>query len=778
MIRFAAFFLIVLSLLFSSETIAQGIPIGAWRHHLPTGNVIKIADVKDEVVGATEYGLIVYNRKDNAISKFNKVHGLSDFGITELNYFSDYDLLFIGYSNGNIDVIRNGIVYNVPDIKNTSTILGSKTINASLAYDGDIYVAADFGIVQLNIQHLVIFNTFFIGDNAGILKVNDLLIHEDIFYAATRQGLLMADVNSPNLSDFNSWSLVEDQPVVGGDYKAVFVAFDKLFVWNKSGEIDQIFYLEDEVWKPFMPTSLVFKSYLGPKNGVGFSGNKLWVATPSSLDFFNEDLEFTESIEQYLNNNAKPNMALFDKDGVLWIADGLLGMVRRNTNGQYLNYKPDAPPIASSFGIGAAPGVVWLAPGAYFDGGFNAFNYSGAMFFVNDRWSSANRFNIPQMEGIFDIIRATPDPGNNKQAYFSTWTKGVFRLTTDRDFTLYDETNSTLRKRTGINDIIRVGGTAFDSSRNLWVTNSEVEKPISVLKNNNQWLAFDTKGLVSSSQIVGNIAIDNQNQKWVILFGGGLLVLKENTLDNASDFNVRRVNTQSGNGALPSNYVFSLALDKSGYMWAGTQKGVAVFYNTANAFTDGAFDAQLPIVVQDGFAGLLLENDQVNAIAVDGGNNKWFGTSRSGAFFMTPDARNTYLHFTTDNSPLPSNNILDIAIEPESGEVFFATDKGLVSFRNYVTAGGSTHQNVFAYPNPVKPGYEGYIAIKGLANNAFIKITDVNGNLVFETRAQGGQAIWNGRDLNGNLPASGIYVVFSTNEEGSDTAVTKILFFR
>lgn len=770
-------FLFVLLILAINSLVAysQGVPIGAWRHHMPTNNIIKIVDTNDDIIGATEYGLVVYNRKDNRVLLFNKVHGLSDFGISCLEYISDHKIVFVGYQNGNIDIIKNGTVYNIPDISQTTTILGSKTINNAISHNNALYVATDFGIVQISINDLVILNTFYIGQNAGILKVNNLLIHDNSFYAATQKGVLEADIDSSNLADFNSWAQLEDEPVVGGVYKKIFVAFNKLFLWNRAGDIDNIFYLEDDIWKPFMPEE---ETCFEHNRGMGFSNSQLWIATQNSLDFYNSNLSLIEKIEAYHYGSMRPNNSFWDRQGILWIADSNLGIVRRNVNGSFQNYIPEAPTSAVTTSLGAAPGVVWVTSGATSEGGVNRWNYSGVMYFEDEKWKTASRFTNDELESVFDIIRVTPDPGNNKQAYFSSWSRGIFRLTTNRDITLYNETNSTLQRRAGLDDQVRIGGAAFDSNRNLWVTNSEVEKPISVRKSNGEWIAFDTKGLTTPGQLMGKIETDMDDQKWVILPGNGILVFKENSLDNGNDFQVRKLSTIAGNGSLPSNYVYSLAVDYNGYMWIGTQKGVAVFYNTGAAFSGEAFDAQQPIVIQDGFAGLLLENDQVNAIVVDGGNNKWFGTTRSGAFYMTPDARNTYLHFTTHNSPLPSNNILDITVEPETGEVFFATDKGLASFRNYVTVGGDKHEDVFAYPNPVRPGYDGHIAIKGLVRNAFIKITDINGNLIYETRAQGGQAIWNGRDLNGNKPSSGVYTVFSTNDDGRETAITKILFIR
>ena len=744
---------------------------------MPANRTVKVIDTGDEIIGATEYGLVRYNRNDDRIYLFNKVQGLSDFGISTLEYFSSHDLIFIGYQNGNIDIIRNNTVHNVPDIRLTTAIMGSKRINNVALLDENLYVATDFGIVQIGVQQLVVFNTFLIGDDASVLQVNDILVHDGSFYAATAQGMLVADVDAPNLADFNSWEALENEPVEEGFYNSVFTAFDKLFLWNSAGDLDQIFYLEDETWVPFFPDIEGTIGYFNRKNGMGFSNNRLWVAYEGAIDLFNNDFELVDRIDSYGFGSLNPQNLLFDNVN-MWIADFGVGVIRRNEAGQFQSFLPESPSTAMASGLASSPAAVWVAPGSITSGGQNNWNYDGALFFENERWRSATRFNIPGLDGVFDIVRVVADPGNSKQAYFASWSRGLFKLTTDRDFTLYDETNSTLQRRSAIGDQVRIGGAAFDRNRNLWVTNSEVDRPISVMRNNGQWLSFDTKGLVGNNQVIGNITVDNSNQKWVIIPGNGIIVLKENTLENSNDFEVRRLTTLAGNGSLPSNYVYSMAVDQSGYVWVGTQAGVAVFYNPQNVLTQSSIDAHLPIVVQDGFAGLLLENDQVNTIFVDGGNNKWFGTSRSGAFFMTPDARNTYLHFTIDNSPLPSNNILDITVAPETGEVFFATDKGLASFRNFATAASETHQEVYAYPNPVKPGYDGYIAIKGLVRNAHVKITDINGNLVYETRAQGGQAIWNGRDLNGRKPSSGVYTVFSTNDDGSETAVTKILFIR
>jgi len=183
------------------------------------------------------------------------------------------------------------------------------------------------------------------------------------------------------------------------------------------------------------------------------------------------------------------------------------------------------------------------------------------------------------------------------------------------------------------------------------------------------------------------------------------------------------------------------------------------------------------LVEQDGHFQYLLETEVVTAIAVDGANRKWIGTQKAGVFLMSEDGTEQILHFDENSSPLLSNNITSIAINHETGEVFFGTDKGIISYKSTATKGSDKFkkEDVYAYPNPVREDYEGIIAIKGLVTNAVVKITDISGTLIYETIAEGGQAIWNGKNFNGEKAHTGVYLVFASNEDGSETIVTKIL---
>jgi hypothetical protein len=269
-----------------------------------------------------------------------------------------------------------------------------------------------------------------------------------------------------------------------------------------------------------------------------------------------------------------------------------------------------------------------------------------------------------------------------------------------------------------------------------------------------------------------------------------IIVFTDNgTITQTSDDQSKLLTSATGNGAIPGNKVYSIAEDNDGEIWIGTDEGVAVFYSPENVFTNYNYDAQRILIPRNdgtGLADILLEFETITAIAVDGANNKWIGTDRSGVFQLSPDGQKELNHFTEQNSPLFSNNISSIAINHKTGEVFFGTAKGIISYKSEATGGSETIVDAYAYPNPVSSGYTGPIAIIGLPENADFKITDINGRLVYNGYAQGGQAIWYGTNHEGRRVQSGVYLVFVTDINGENsvtsgdksnsTLVTKILF--
>ena len=261
--------------------------------------------------------------------------------------------------------------------------------------------------------------------------------------------------------------------------------------------------------------------------------------------------------------------------------------------------------------------------------------------------------------------------------------------------------------------------------------------------------------------------------------GTGLIVYNDNgSLAFPDDDRSIKLTTGVGKGNLNSNDIFTIVADLDGEIWVGTNNGISVFYSPESVFDGGNFDSQQILVEQDGYVQYLLESEAVTDIVIDGANRKWIGTSNAGVFLMSEDGTEEVYHFTTENSPIFSNQITSLGVDQLSGEVFIGTDRGIISFRGDATWGTSEFVNndVYAYPNPVEPDYEGLIAIKGLVRDADVKISDAAGNVVFATTANGGQATWDGNKLTGGRAKSGVYLVFASNEDGKQTFVTKILF--
>lgn len=278
---------------------------------------------------------------------------------------------------------------------------------------------------------------------------------------------------------------------------------------------------------------------------------------------------------------------------------------------------------------------------------------------------------------------------------------------------------------------------------------------------------------------IGDIIINRLGQKWVQLPRGGLFVFQNSpAIDNNGEDLTRKLNIVDENNDLLSNDVLSIAEDHNGYIWVGLNDGVVVYYNPSGVFSEDHFYAHRIIVpgLREDELGYLLNNETVTSIAVDGANRKWFGTEKSGAFLISPDGRRQIHNFTRENSPLLSNTINDIEIDPASGEVFFGTTEGVVSFRGDATSPNSSFRDVYVFPNPVREDYDGPVTVTGLVKDTVVKITDISGNLVYETVSLGGQAAWDGRNHRGRRVGTGIYLVFLSSPDGSETHVTKLMF--
>ena len=487
-----------------------------------------------------------------------------------------------------------------------------------------------------------------------------------------------------------------------------------------------------------------------------------------------------------------PNYAVEDENGRIWIGDTDAGfrVLNNRTDGSCERFTFNSPLSAENREITIFEDQVWLATGGV-DQTFTArFVDEGFARFQNGQWRHYNRNTEEVMRGenpdpnfrdddLFALMTVRVNPANGR-IYAGSFLEGLIEVDGE-NLTLYNENNSTLSNAQGDDNRTRVGGLVFDQNDNLWIANHSAlnGRPISVLTNEGEWYSF---GQTCGQTDLHQVDVDRSGFKWFATTGSsaGVLLFDEGNLEDDSDDRCRLFT--AANSELPTNAVNCLAVDLDGDVWVGTAEGVVIFECGGSAFEPECRGTRR-IVEQDGFGAFLLETESVLTIAVDGANRKWVGT-RNGIFVLSPDGDEQIARYTEANSPLFDNNIIDIAVSDRTGEVFIGTNKGIISLQGEATRGGTVHRAaITVFPNPVRPDYDGPIAMEGLSRDAVVKITDINGKMVFETQAQGGRAVWDGRDYNGRRAASGVYLVFSATNAANvgfnakpTSAVAKILF--
>ncbi|OFY87245.1 MAG: hypothetical protein A3F72_17250 [Bacteroidetes bacterium RIFCSPLOWO2_12_FULL_35_15] len=775
--------LIFSTLLISSGIIAQDMAIGNWRDHLSYKDGISVSEGNGKVYCATKGGVFVFNKSDNSTDRLSKVNGLSDVEASTLSFNSYNNKLLIAYKNSNIDIIENNIITNLSEIKRKN-ILGNKSINNIYFSNQYAYLACGFGIVVVDMDKYEISDTYYIGPNGNAVNVRDITSDANYLYAATDVGIYRASKNA-NLANFASWSIMSGLST--GIYNTITSFSGKIytnyskFMMNGSYGIDSLFVYDGSSWSHLIPPGF-------PSTGSGYityelnnCNNQLVLVLDGSIFTFNSSMVGIGYYAGYFSDITRAKSAVVDNVGSLWAADSKYGLVSFRAGESYNYHYPNGPSSSRISGMSISEGNLWIAPGGV-DIGYSNLYFSDGMYAYKDAdWTNprGNYSPVVNLNNVYDFVNVLVDPKNSKRVYAASWGLGVVEFYNGIPIKHYDDTTSSLQAFNPVPSFVRVftWGLATDENDNLWVTNNAVEKSISRKTPNGTWQALDFKPILGASPSLGQILVDKQDQKWIVMTrGGGILVYKGHTMDPPGSANAKKLGTGIGNGALPSTSVFCLAEDLDGEIWVGTDKGVAVFYSPENVFSGQNFDSQQILLEQDGHVQILLETEIVQAIAVDDANRKWIATANSGVFLMSPDGTKQIYHFDENNSPLFSNDVGSIAINHETGEVYFGTSKGLISYRGTSIAGLEEFTDVYAFPNPVHPNYDGPIAIKGLMNNSTIKITDISGALVYEIKSEGGQAIWNGKNFNGEKVSSGVYMVFCTSEDGAEKAATKILF--
>ena len=753
------FKLLYLSLFFSSLFFAQDYS-RQWEGHFSYFNITGIASDQGNILASAENAIFTYNENTQESSNTSTIHGLTGETISYYYYSSIYSTSVIGYENGLIEVVTPDNVITVVDILNKASIPPNvKKINHIYEFNGLVYLSCDFGISTYNLENLEFGDSYFIGNTGGRISVKQTTVLNDYIYAATDEGIKRALHANSNIIDFAFWETLASPST---NWKGIVTFNSTIYAIDDTNNLHY----------NYNGTAFDNQSNL-VANILDFrvESDKMLITKATNTDVY--DIPFTNilSIANQPEYGSDFTVATLTNNSVFVGTknDGILDFSLSNgTLNQQI--KPNGPSDNDIFTVTASTNEVWTVYGKYsVSGGATPKTEKGISHLKNDTW-----INIPYSNffGVPNLVNVSINPFNQSQVFITSYWDGFIEVNDDVPTTLYNETNTDLELWNGW---ILSQKSTFDKDGRLWFTTVRVDDALKMYDPQNNTVESYSLGDVISNPDIGensfsDIAIDQNNTKWLASRRNGLIGVSEN------NSLVKKITDQNGN--LPVIIVKALAVDLDNNLWVGTRDGLRVLYNTAGFFTTPNPQAESIIILEEGIPKELMFGQTITDIKVDPANNKWVATLDAGVFLFSPDGQKTIHHFTKDNSPLPSNGIVDMSIDTSSGIIYFATEKGMVSFNAEKSTSADNLENVTIQPNPVRPNYNGNITIKGLIDGSNIKITDISGNLVDENTVSGGTYEWDQTAFGKYRVASGVYIIMVTTKDSEETTVEKVMIVR
>ena len=739
--------------------------IDDWRLYPSYHNATYCQVAGDKVYILASGALYSYNRSDSEVRLYDKINTLSDIDITHIAYCKEIKALVIVYSNANIDILYdNEEIYNLSDFKNK--LLSQKKINNISIQGATAYLSTEFGAVEIDLENLEFNNTYNTGFNTKYTY-----LFKDRLYTVTDSGLYYCQTSN-NMLDKSNWEKAHPTIV-----KTLAELDGKLYCIASDGKFMEV-----------IPETNTLKTVDGNDNySYLYREGDSFIAVSASR-IVRIDSKGTNKI---CNLKEKYNFILKNND-TFWCCNGYGGVVESAVEDNAIVPKnrpllPNSPirnfcefmQFTSDEKLLVAGGNLNYFDITFYDGTLMGYDY------VNDSWNNLPEDTVKKVTGLryVNMCSIDEDPTEPGHYFASSFGYGIYEFREGKFVNHYSIHNSPLETVVPSNNrYVRVPMVKFDNEGNLWCINTGVKDIVKILKKDGTWISLHYKPIEYLPTMVEPM-IDSRGWLWITSLQGeaGVFCAKLNgtpfdTSDDESKVWLNKFTNQDGT-SYDIYQVYALTEDHNGKMWVGTNAGLFVIDNPQKFFNDGIFK-QIKVPRNDGtgLADYLLSGTYIKSIKVDGANRKWVGTNDNGIYLISADGLETINHFTTDNSPLPSDCIESIAINGKSGEVFIGTDKGMASYMSDATRAEKKldENNVYAYPNPVKADYSGVISIVGLTAGCNVKIVDSAGFLMNEGTSQGGKYNWNGRNRRGEKVASGVYYVLTYDSNGDEGVATKI----
>ncbi len=763
----------LLSIIFSN-VFAEQQAMGTWRTHFAYNQVKGISQSDEKVYAiSTEGALFSIGKYDDAIEIYSKIYGLNDNIVSFIKHSHENNALVIVYDNSNIDILTDdGEIYNIPDVYNKN--LGhSKKINDIKFNDKYAYLACDFGIIVLDLKRYEVKDTYIIGEGASYITINNISINNQTIYAAAEDKVLYADINNKNLANYQNWNSLNGLP--SSEIRNFAAYKSNQYLLSKDSTI---FELANNQWSKINSNV----------THICEDGDRFWYILSSG---YAHSIDNSISFKTFYCRTIESD---YDDSNIIWHSD------TRGISKYFINksaasfFKPSGPITKYTWRIKYANGKMYVVPGGRWTSQYN--RLGEIMIYDGNNWLNINNADIKAQSEyrVNDLVDITVNPFDKDQFFVASYGAGILEFRNNKLVKHYTAHNSGIESifasadpsSNDFNHYQRVDGLTYDKDGNLWMLNRG-QAQIKYMKPNGDFVNLAHSQILKFGTLQ-DILIDQKNDKLKFVLiprststsSTALFVFNDNATPSINDDQTRlfaNFKDYDGNVFAPINF-HCIEQDNDGSIWIGTTTGVAVIDNTQKIFNSNMAVNRIKIPRNDGtgLADYLLSTEKINDIAVDGANRKWIATETSGVFLVSPDGLETVHHFTTENSPMLANNVQCIGINNETGEVFFGTSNGLISFQSDAIDGGENFENVHAFPNPVRPEYSGLISITGLVENSIVRITDVNGHVVYETRSNGGIATWNGLIKSGRRAATGVYIVMCVDSSGKKHATTKILF--
>ncbi len=770
------FIVFACTLLGMSGAFAQ-IGTGQWRLHVSPTQAVDVAAGNGLVFSAFPSGLIEYDIEASESSVWTDVNALSDVGVSALHFDQASNAFWVGYSNGNIDKIKDNVVTNIPALK-LAAVQGEKTISQFYGHNGFIYVSTGLGILKINPSKDEVSDTYY--PNASAEPILEIAIKGDSIYALTSKQVFKGYLNNVALADPAQWTVDARFPNPGADavYKSLVLFDDDLFIAYTKNTFgaDSVYRLVNNQLE--MAVGDIYSMEI---TGLKVMNNMLYVVLQGGILYYDATVSTPNSIYTYGSGctgcPVRTNGVAY-YNGIHYIGDEFRGLVYFNHSEDNHEINVAGPPKNSFFTLGGNKGKIAVAGGTLQQSGFE-YNNAGAYVLDDEKWSLFDVYNqgLWQGKSVWDINSVSINPKNKDEMAIGSYSGEPLAITNGNQITeIFNPGNSILELTSLGNNSSCISDVKYDEDGNLWMLNGLSNKPLKVKAADGNWYQYDL-GSTAKSKLTGRMAIDYNGNKWLYIRNAGLYGYKDGgTLSDASDDSYKQLNSGDNTGALPSDNITAIAVDFDNEIWIGTDNGFAILYNSNNIFDalPGGYNAQRIKLNYEGNVEYLLGSTHITDIEIDGGNRKWMGTANTGIFLLSADGLEILEHFTMENSALISNVIMDMQINQVTGEMFIVTDKGLLSYRIDATYEDPEYSDVKVFPNPVKPEFFGPVTMQGIKYNSDVKVTDIAGNLVYQTTSNGGTATWNCKNLDGERVKTGVYLIWTASNEGKGRKVGKV----